>query len=66
MNHVIRLVLYHGYRFTNEFVNVCEELLFFFIAEGERNATGTGASCSADSVNVRFRHIRKLVVDDVR
>ena len=51
-----------GNRGLDYFLDVPEEIDFVLGAEGYGEASGTGASCSADAVYVCFRFVGKIVV----
>jgi hypothetical protein len=49
-----------------ELLDIAQVGSFVVAAEGVRNTGRTGASGSADAVDIVFRHVRQLEIDDVR
>ena len=47
-------------------MNVFQVGFFFRVAEGEGHTVGACAACTAYAVNISFRHIRQLEINDVR
>src|SRR5579883_424494 len=52
-------------RDTNELLDVAQERRLVRIAERDRHAGSAGAGRAADTMNIGFRHIRQIVVEDV-
>ena len=64
--HDMGMVFHHRYRTGNQFLNILEELFFFLVAKGQRNAAGAGPAGPADAMYIGFGYIRQLEIDDMR
>ena len=56
------MCLYHRDLFTDQFLNIPQELTFLRITEGQGQSAGTCPAGATDPVHVCFRHIGEIVV----
>lgn len=63
--HDVRMIFDHRYRPGDQFLDVPEKFSFFLVAKGEGDAARASSTGPAYTMNIRFRYIGQLIVDNV-